>query len=184
MRAAAGQRWCASRSWRTEPRLLIARGALIHHLDAMRFLCGPAAASWGPAQHRTRSPTWSARRRRHDLPRDGARERRSRSSAPWPRPAIRHGRPTGSSSIGSKASVDPRRRASCTSSGRSAAPSRYDLGRRLPGELRRHDRALRRVPSRPALRSRPGPADNLETLRLVEHAYWAAGLHRVPPVRS
>ena len=23
-----------------------------------------------------------------------------------------------------------------------------------------------------------GPADNLETLRLVEHAYWAAGLHR------
>ena len=22
-----------------------------------------------------------------------------------------------------------------------------------------------------------GPADNLETLRLVEHAYWAAGLH-------
>ncbi len=24
------------------------------------------------------------------------------------------------------------------------------------------------------------PADNLETLRLVEHAYWAAGLHRVP----
>jgi D-apiose dehydrogenase len=29
-----------------------------------------------------------------------------------------------------------------------------------------------------------GPADNLETLRLVEHAYWAAGLHRVPPVRS
>ena len=29
-----------------------------------------------------------------------------------------------------------------------------------------------------------GPADNLETLRLVEHAYWAAGLHGVPPVRS
>jgi len=29
-----------------------------------------------------------------------------------------------------------------------------------------------------------GPADNLETLRLVEHAYWAAGLHRPPPVRS
>jgi predicted dehydrogenase len=28
-----------------------------------------------------------------------------------------------------------------------------------------------------------GPADNLETLRLVEHAYWAAGLHHVPPVR-
>jgi predicted dehydrogenase len=28
-----------------------------------------------------------------------------------------------------------------------------------------------------------GPADNLETLRLVEHAYWAAGLHGVPPVR-
>jgi predicted dehydrogenase len=28
------------------------------------------------------------------------------------------------------------------------------------------------------------PADNLETLRLVEHAYWAAGLHGVPPVRS
>jgi predicted dehydrogenase len=26
-----------------------------------------------------------------------------------------------------------------------------------------------------------GPADNLETLRLVEHAYWAAGLHRLPP---
>ncbi len=24
-----------------------------------------------------------------------------------------------------------------------------------------------------------GPADNLETLRLVEHAYWAAGLHRL-----
>jgi predicted dehydrogenase len=24
-----------------------------------------------------------------------------------------------------------------------------------------------------------GPVDNLETLRLVEHAYWAAGLHRV-----
>jgi predicted dehydrogenase len=23
------------------------------------------------------------------------------------------------------------------------------------------------------------PADNLETLRLVEHAYWSAGLHRV-----
>ena len=22
------------------------------------------------------------------------------------------------------------------------------------------------------------PADNLETLRLVEHAYWSAGLHR------
>jgi D-apiose dehydrogenase len=29
-----------------------------------------------------------------------------------------------------------------------------------------------------------GPADNLETLRLVEHAYWAAGLHAVPAVRS
>jgi predicted dehydrogenase len=29
-----------------------------------------------------------------------------------------------------------------------------------------------------------GPADNLETLRLVEHAYWAAGLHHVPSVRS
>jgi predicted dehydrogenase len=28
-----------------------------------------------------------------------------------------------------------------------------------------------------------GPADNLETLRLVEHAYWAAGLHR-PRVRT
>jgi predicted dehydrogenase len=28
-----------------------------------------------------------------------------------------------------------------------------------------------------------GPADNLETLRLVEHAYWAAGLHHIPPVR-
>jgi len=26
-----------------------------------------------------------------------------------------------------------------------------------------------------------GPADNLETLRLVEHAYWAAGLHRPQP---
>jgi predicted dehydrogenase len=25
------------------------------------------------------------------------------------------------------------------------------------------------------------PADNLETLRLVEHAYWAAGLHHPPP---
>jgi len=25
-----------------------------------------------------------------------------------------------------------------------------------------------------------GPADNLETLRLVEHAYWAAGLHSSP----
>ncbi|MCC6471862.1 MAG: Gfo/Idh/MocA family oxidoreductase [Alphaproteobacteria bacterium] len=25
-----------------------------------------------------------------------------------------------------------------------------------------------------------GPADNLETLRLVEHAYWAAGMHRPP----
>jgi len=24
------------------------------------------------------------------------------------------------------------------------------------------------------------PADNLETLRLVEHAYWAAGLHERP----
>ena len=29
-----------------------------------------------------------------------------------------------------------------------------------------------------------GPADNLETLRLVEHAYWAAGLHAVPAARS
>ena len=28
------------------------------------------------------------------------------------------------------------------------------------------------------------PADNLETLRLVEHSYWAAGLHAVPTVRS
>jgi D-apiose dehydrogenase len=28
-----------------------------------------------------------------------------------------------------------------------------------------------------------GPADNLETLRLVEHAYWAAGLHRPEPAR-
>jgi predicted dehydrogenase len=29
-----------------------------------------------------------------------------------------------------------------------------------------------------------GPDDNLETLRLVEHAYWAAGMHRPePPAR-
>jgi predicted dehydrogenase len=29
-----------------------------------------------------------------------------------------------------------------------------------------------------------GPADNLETLRLVEHAYWAAGLHHPGPARG
>jgi predicted dehydrogenase len=28
------------------------------------------------------------------------------------------------------------------------------------------------------------PTDNLETLRLVEHAYWAAGLHGPPPAPS
>ena len=29
-----------------------------------------------------------------------------------------------------------------------------------------------------------GSADNLKTLRLVEHAYRAAGLHDVPTIRS
>jgi D-apiose dehydrogenase len=29
-----------------------------------------------------------------------------------------------------------------------------------------------------------GPADNLETMRLVEHAYWAAGRHKLTMVRS
>ncbi|HWC01358.1 MAG TPA: hypothetical protein VHF87_01185 [Methylomirabilota bacterium] len=28
-----------------------------------------------------------------------------------------------------------------------------------------------------------GPADNRETLHLIEHTCWAAGLHRSPPSR-
>ncbi len=161
-----------------EPRLLIAE-SLIHHLDTMRFFCGPLRVVGARASRtlvevvgETQAAIFLETAAGAPVTVIGT------MTAPGypPRP------PDRLELIGSKASAilaDNELRLL----GVSPRAERYDpdagYQASFDGVITHFVECLETgVPFE------TGPADNLETLRLVEHAYWAAGLHGVPPVRS
>ena len=161
-----------------EPRLLIAE-SLIHHLDTMRFLCGPlrvvgarASRTLAEVVGETQAAIFLETAAGAPVTVVGT------MAAPGypPRP------PDRLELIGSKASAvlaDNELRLL----GSSPRAERYDPD---AGYQASFDGVIAHFVDclETGAPFETGPADNLETLRLVEHAYWAAGLHGVPPVRS
>jgi predicted dehydrogenase len=160
-----------------EPRLMIAE-VLIHHLDTMRFLCGPLRVI-------------------------GARASRTLADVTGETCAtifLETAKGAPATVIGTMAApgYPPRPPDRLELVGRRASAVLTDNELRLLGPT---PRAERYDPDKGYQASfdgviahfvdclesgapfETGPADNLETLRLVEHAYWAAGLHHIPPVR-
>ena len=161
-----------------EPRLMLAE-VLIHHLDTMRFLCGPLRVVGARASRTLADVTGETLAAVFLETAAGAPATViGTMAAPGypPRP------PDRLELIGSKASVilaDNELRLL----GSSPRAERYDpdagYQASFDGVIAHFVECLET-----GAPFETGPADNLETLRLVEHAYWAAGLHRVPPVRS
>lgn len=154
-----------------EPRLMIAE-VLIHHLDAMRYLCGPLRVV-------------------------GARASRTLAEVAGETLAVifletAAGAPATVTGTMAAPGYPPRPPDRLELVGRRASAVLADNELRLLGPSPRGDRY---DPDRGYQASfdgviahfvdcletgapfETGPADNLETLRLVEHAYWAAGLH-------
>ncbi len=160
-----------------EPRLLIAE-SLIHHLDTMRFLCGPLRVV-GARASRTLAEVVGETQAAIFLETAAGAPATviGTMAAPGypPRP------PDRLELIGSTAS------AILAANELSLLGSRPRVERYDPdaGYQASFDGVIAHFVECLATGApfETGPADNLETLRLVEHAYWAAGLHGVPPVR-
>jgi predicted dehydrogenase len=161
-----------------EPRLMIAE-VLIHHLDTMRYLCGPLRVVGARASRTLDDVTGET---------SAAIFLETRAGAPV-------------SVIGTMAApgYPPRSPDRLEIVGRKASAVLADHELRLLGptpQSERYDPDQGYQASFDGVIAHfvdcletgapfeTGPADNLETLRLVEHAYWAAGLHGVPAVRS
>ena len=157
-----------------EERLMIAE-VLIHHLDVMRFLCGELRVVAARAARTV--PDVRRRNGGSHLPGNGIR-RAGRSD--------RHdggGRVSGASA-GSAWKLSAARRAprsrtpccACTARHRAASPTIPQLGYQasFDGVIAHFVDCLET-----GAPFETDPADNLETLRLVEDAYWAAGLQRL-----
>jgi predicted dehydrogenase len=161
-----------------EPRLLIAE-SLIHHLDTMRFLCGPLRVV-GARASRTLAEVVGETQAAIFLETAAGAPATviGTMAAPGypPRP------PDRLELIGSKASAILADN-ELSLLGPSPRTERYDPD---AGYQASFDGVIAHFVECLATGApfETGPADNLETLRLVEHAYWAAGLHGVPPVRS
>jgi len=158
-----------------EARLMIAE-VLIHHLDTMRFLCGPLRVIDARAAH--------------TLPD----VRGETLAAVFLETAA--GAPVTVTGTMAAPGYPPRPPDRLEIVGRTASATLADNELRLLGPSPRSERY---DPDRGYQASFDGviahfvdcletgapfetdPADNLETLRLVEHAYWAAGLHRPRP---
>ncbi len=161
-----------------EPRLMLAE-VLIHHLDTMRFLCGPLRVVNARASRTLAEVTGETLAAVFLETAAGAPATViGTMAAPGypPRP------PDRLELIGSKASAilaDNELRLL----GSSPRAERYDpdagYQASFDGVIAHFVECLET-----GAPFETGPADNLETLRLVEHAYWAAGLHGVPPVRG
>jgi predicted dehydrogenase len=160
-----------------EPRLMLAE-VLIHHLDTMRFLCGPLRVVGARASRTLAEVTGETLAAIFLETAAGAPATViGTMAAPGypPRP------PDRLELIGSEASAvlaDNELRLL----GPSPRAERYDPD---AGYQASFDGVIAHFVDclETGAPFETGPADNLETLRLVEHAYWAAGLHGVPPVR-
>jgi len=161
-----------------EPRLMIAE-VLIHHLDTMRFLCGPLRVVGARASRTLGDVTGET---------SAAIFLETAGGAP-------------ATVIGTMAApgYPPRPPDRLELVGRRASAVLADNELRLLGpspRTERYDPDAGYQASFDGVMAHfvdcletgapfeTGPADNLETLRLVEHAYWAAGLHAVPAARS
>jgi predicted dehydrogenase len=161
-----------------EPRLMIAE-VLIHHLDTMRFLCGPLRVVGARAGHTLGDVTGET---------SAAIFLETAGGAP-------------ATVIGTMAAPGYPSRSldRLELVGRQASAVLADNELRLLGPAPRTERYDPDAGYQASFDGvighfvdcletgapfETGPADNLETLRLVEHAYWAAGLHAVPAVRS
>ena len=161
-----------------EPRLMIAE-VLIHHLDTMRFLCGPLRVVGARASRTLGDVTGET---------SAAIFLETAGGAP-------------ATVIGTMAApgYPPRPPDRLELVGRRASAVLADNELRLLGPSPRTERYDPDAGYQASFDGviahfvdcletgapfETGPADNLETLRLVEHAYWAAGLHAVPAVRS
>jgi predicted dehydrogenase len=158
-----------------EARLMIAE-VLIHHLDTMRFLCGPLRVVGARTAH-TLSDV-----------------RGETLAAIFLETAT--GAPVTVTGTMAAPGYPPRPPDRLEIVGQAASATLHDNELQLLGSTRRSERY---DPDRGYQASFDGviahfvdclesgapfetdPADNLETLRLVEHAYWAAGLHRPRP---
>lgn len=161
-----------------EPRLLIAE-VLIHHLDTMRFLCGPLRVVGARASHTLADVTGETLAAIFLETAAGAPATViGTMAAPGypPRP------PDRLELVGSTASaVLADNQLSLL--GPTPRTERYDPD---AGYQASFDGVIAHFVDclETGAPFETGPADNLETLRLVEHAYWAAGLHGVPTHRS
>ena len=161
-----------------EPRLMIAE-VLIHHLDTMRFLCGPLRVVGARASRTLADVTGETFAAIFLETAKGAPATViGTMAAPGypPRP------PDRLELVGRRASVvlaDNELRLL----GPSPRTERYDPD---AGYQASFDGVIAHFVDclETGAPFETGPADNLETLRLVEHAYWAAGLHAVPAARS
>ena len=161
-----------------EPRLMLAE-VLIHHLDTMRFLCGPLRVVGARASRTLADVTGETLAAVFLETAAGAPATViGTMAAPGypPRP------PDRLELIGSEASADLADN-ELRLLGSSPRAERYDPD---TGYQASFDGVITHFVDclETGAPFETGPADNLETLRLVEHAYWAAGLHGVPPVRS
>ena len=161
-----------------EPRLMIAE-VLIHHLDTMRFLCGPLRVVGARASRTLADVTGETLAAIFLETAAGAPASVvGTMAAPGypPRP------PDRLEVVGSRASAVLADN-ELTLLGASPRTERYDPD---AGYQASFDGVIAHFVECLATGApfETGPADNLETLRLVEHAYWAAGLHGVPAVRS
>jgi D-apiose dehydrogenase len=177
---ASGQRPALERQpfMAREPRLMIAE-VLIHHLDTMRFLCGPLRVVGARASRTLDDVTGETL---------AAIFLETAAGAPvsvigtMAAPGYPSRPPDRLELVGHKASA-----ALADNELRLLGPTfrtqHYDGS---AGYQASFDGVIAHFVDRlgSGARFETDPADNLETLRLVEHAYWAAGLHHVPPVRS
>ena len=156
-----------------EERLMIAE-VLIHHLDVMRFLCGELRVV--AARGARTVPDVRRRDGGRHLPGNGVRRAGRGDAARWRRPGYPPRPPDRLEIVGSKASAtfaDSELRLL----GADPRSQRYDSAR---GYQASFDGVIAHFVDclETGAPFETDPADNLETLRLVEHAYWAAGLQR------
>jgi predicted dehydrogenase len=161
-----------------EPRLMIAE-VLIHHLDTMRFLCGPLRVVGARASRTLPDVTGETLAAIFLETATGAPASVIGTMAA---PGYPSRPPDRLELIGSKASAVLAEN-ELRLLGSSPRTERYDPD---AGYQASFDGVIAHFVDclETGAPFETGPADNLETLRLVEHAYWAAGLHGVPPVRS
>jgi predicted dehydrogenase len=148
---------------------------LIHHLDVMRFLCGPLRVIGARARHTVSDVIGDTLAAVFLETASGAPVSVIGSIAA---PGYPLGQPDRLEIIGSRASAafgDHELRLL----GASPRSQRYDRESGYQGSF---DAAIAHFLSceEDGTPFETCPMDNLETLRLVEHAYWAAGLHRSP----